>query len=71
MPLYRTREQRKHAAVRRAQFSLKTALERIDYQEDVVKPELEALAEGRAHIDSSGNYIEDAQKALEPGELPS
>jgi hypothetical protein len=71
VPLYATREQRKHAAVRRAQFPLETALRRIDYLEDVVKPELQALAEGRARIDSKGNYVEDAKAALEPGELPS
>ncbi len=36
----RTRAQRKAAALLRAQLSLKHALERIDYAEDVVKPKL-------------------------------
>lgn len=45
-----SREQKKWATVRRAQFALKTALERIDYIEDVVKPELEALAENTKEI---------------------
>jgi hypothetical protein len=65
--LYKTRDQKKHAAQRRAQFALATALERIDYMEDVVKPELEAMAQGRAHLDSTGSYIEDAKLALEAG----
>ena len=41
----RTRAQRKAAALLRAQLSLKHAIERIDYAEDVVKPKLEELAE--------------------------
>lgn len=36
----RTRAERKAAALLRAQLSLKHALERIDYAEDVVKPKL-------------------------------
>ena len=36
----RTRAERKASAVLRAQLSLKHALERIDYAEDVVKPKL-------------------------------
>jgi hypothetical protein len=40
----RTRAQRKAAALLRAQLSLKHAIERIDYAEDVVKPKLEELA---------------------------
>lgn len=59
-----TREQRKWAATRRAQFALATALARIDYMEDVVKPELQAIAEGRAVIDSSGDALNDARTAL-------
>lgn len=69
--LYGSREQKKHAAKRRAQFALATAWSRIDYTEDVIKPELKAMAEGRAHLDEQGNYIEEAQEALEAGELPS
>lgn len=36
----RTRAERKAAALLRAQLSLKHALERIDYAEDVIKPKL-------------------------------
>ena len=39
----RTRAERKAAALLRAQLSLKHALERIDYAEDVVKPKLEEI----------------------------
>lgn len=70
MALHASKDQKKHAAVRRAQFALSTALARIDYMEDVVKPELEAMAEGRAHLNSEGDYVQDAVKALKKGELP-
>lgn len=59
-----SREMKKWVVVRRAQFALKTALDRIDYMEDVVKPELEALEKGEKKIDSTGRNLEDAQKAL-------
>lgn len=36
----KTREERKVAAVMRARLSLRHALERIDYAEDVIKPQL-------------------------------
>lgn len=36
------------AAVLRAQLSLKHAIERIDYQEDVIKPQLLAIREAEA-----------------------
>lgn len=70
MALHSSREQKKHAATRRAQLSLAHAYERIDFIEDVVKPELEKLAEGGAHLDEVGNYVEDAKEALGQGELP-
>jgi hypothetical protein len=41
----RSRSERKAAAVLRAQLSLKHALERIDYQEDVIKPKLLEIRE--------------------------
>jgi len=40
-----TREERKLSALLRAKLSLKQAFERIDYAEDVVKPEVLALRE--------------------------
>lgn len=57
----RTRAERKAAALLRAQLSLKHALERIDYAEDVIGPK---LAEIRA--------LEAANKvtiAIEEGDL--
>lgn len=64
MSLYETREQKKWAAVRRQQLALKHALERIDFAEDVIKPELEALGSGEKAVDSSGDTWTDAQRAL-------
>lgn len=43
-----SRAERKLKAVRRAQFRLKQALERVDFEEDVLLPEIEALKAGRA-----------------------
>jgi len=63
--LYGTREQRKWAAKRRAELALKNAFDRIDWAEDVIKPELEAMARGDLVLDSTGNNLVDAQKALE------
>lgn len=42
-----SRAERKLKAVRRAQFRLKQALERIDFEEDVLLPEVEALKSGK------------------------
>lgn len=65
MSLYETREQKKWAAARRAQLALKHALERIDFAEDVIKPELEAMGRGEKVLDSSGDPLADAKRALE------
>jgi hypothetical protein len=43
-----SRQERKLKAFRRAQFRLKQALERIDFEEDVLLPEIEALKSGRS-----------------------
>ncbi len=42
-----SRQERKLKAVRRAQFALKQRLDRIDFEEDVLMPEIEALKAGR------------------------
>lgn len=47
--LGRSRAERKAAAVLRAQLSLKHALERIDYQEDVIKPKLQEIRQLEAY----------------------
>ena len=43
-----SRAERKLKAVRRAQFRLKQAIERIDFEEDVLMPEIEALKSGKS-----------------------
>ena len=43
-----SRAERKLKALRRAQFRLKQTLERIDFEEDVLLPEVEALKAGKA-----------------------
>lgn len=43
-----SRQERKLKAFRRAQFRLKQALERIDWEEDTLLPEIEALKAGRS-----------------------
>lgn len=43
-----SRQERKLKAFRRAQFRLKQAIERIDWEEDILTPEIEALKSGRS-----------------------
>ena len=43
-----SRQERKLKAVRRAQFRLKQNLDRIDWEEDVLLPEIEALKSGKS-----------------------
>ena len=43
-----SRAERKLKAMRRAQFRLKQTLERIDFEEDVLMPEIEALKAGKS-----------------------
>jgi hypothetical protein len=49
MPLSRdSRSERKWKAYRRAEFRLKQNFERIDWEEDVLMPEIEALKSGKS-----------------------
>lgn len=43
-----SRQERKLKAVRRAQFRLHQTIERIDWEEDVLLPEVEALKSGKS-----------------------
>jgi hypothetical protein len=43
-----SRQERKLKAVRRAQFRLKQNLDRIDWEEDILTPEIEALKSGKS-----------------------
>ena len=43
-----SRQERKLKALRRAQFALKQRFELIDWQEDVLLPEIEAMKAGKS-----------------------
>jgi hypothetical protein len=43
-----SRAERKLKAIRRAQFRLRQNLERIDFEEDVLLPEIDALKSGKS-----------------------
>ena len=43
-----SRQERKLKAVRRGVFRIKQALERVDWEEDVLLPEIEALKSGKS-----------------------
>lgn len=43
-----SRQERKLKALRWAQFRLKQRLEQIDWQEDILQPEIEALKSGKS-----------------------
>lgn len=43
-----SRQERKLKAIRRAQFRLRQALERVDWEEDFLLPEVEALKSGKS-----------------------
>ena len=45
-----SRQERKLKAFRRAQFALKQRFEKIDFEEDVLMPEIEALKAGKSVI---------------------
>lgn len=42
-----SRQERKLKAVRRAQFALKQRIERIDWEEDLLRPEVDAMKAGK------------------------
>jgi hypothetical protein len=54
-----SREVKKLKAWRRAQFSLKQRFERIDFEEDVLIPEVEALLAGRPVLGLEAGQIFD------------
>lgn len=54
-----SREVKKLKAWRRAQFSLKQRFERIDFEEDVLIPEVEALLAGRPVLGLQAGQIFD------------
>lgn len=43
-----SRQERKLKAIRRAQFRLRQSLDRIDWEEDILLPEIESLKSGKS-----------------------
>ena len=68
MPDLDPRDLQKWAAKRRAELALKHAFERIDWKEDVIKPELQKMKDGLLVLDSTGDAATDAYNALNPGD---
>jgi len=67
MPLSRdSRQERKLKAVRRAEFRLLQSIQRIDWEEDVLMPEIEALKSGKAVLGLPDGMAFDIQ--VEPHE---
>lgn len=56
-----SRQERKLKAVRRAQFRLQQSLERIDFEEDVLMPEIEALKAGKPILGLEAGDVFDIQ----------
>ena len=62
-----SRQERKWKAIRRAEFALKQRLERIDFEEDTLLPEIEAMKSGKAVATLPANVafeivVEDANR---------
>ena len=74
MPLSRdSRSERKWKAYRRAEFRLKQTIERIDWEEDVLMPEIEALKSGKsvANLPAGAAFdIEVTDEAPAPRQTP-
>lgn len=58
-----SREMKKWLAARRAQFRLKQQFEYIDFVEDVINPEAEALLSGRVRLEIEADPT-DAVKSI-------
>lgn len=66
-----SRAERKLKAVRRAQFRLKQALERIDFEEDTLLPEIEALKAGKPVLGLPEGAAFDIQVVADENPSPS
>lgn len=60
-----SRQERKLKAWRRSQFRLKQAIERIDWEEDFLLPEVEALKSGKPILGLPAGSVFDIQVELE------
>lgn len=59
------RQERKLKALRRAQFRLKQSIERIDWEEDFLLPEIEALKSGKSVLGLEPGAAFDIQVEVE------
>lgn len=59
-----SREVKKWAAARRAQLRLKQTFERIDYEEDVILPEVEAMLSGKVKLQIEAGADDAAQSII-------
>ena len=59
-----SREHKKWLAARRAQFRLEQALDYIDFVEDVLGPESEALLSGKVRLELEASNAEAAQSII-------
>lgn len=60
-----SREVKKYLAARRAQFRLKQTFDRIDWDEDVLFPELEAILSGKVHAELEADNSVEAQSVID------
>ena len=60
-----SRTERKLKAIRRAQFRLRQNLDRINWEEDVLLPEIEALKSGRPVLGLPENTAFDIEIVIE------
>jgi hypothetical protein len=65
-----SRAERKLKLYRRSEFRLKQGLERIDWEEDELGPEIEALKAGKPILGLDGGAVFDIQVVKEPRALP-
>jgi hypothetical protein len=56
-----SRQERKLKAFRRAEFRLKQTIERIDWEEDTLLPEIEAMKSGKAVLGLADGVAFDIQ----------
>jgi hypothetical protein len=66
-----SRQEQKLKAIRFAQFRLKQRLEAIDWREDVLLPEIEALKSGRSVLGLSEGAAFDIEVVSENPNLPA
>jgi hypothetical protein len=59
-----SREHKKWLAARRAQFALRQTFERIDFVEDILNPEEEALLSGKVRLEIESSSDAAAQSII-------